>query len=130
MRSRQWWTRQRTERRSDGTVPEDRVLRILRRLAAEPASPGPVRLCEVCADVTGLSGAGIMLIADDSHRGSLCTTDRVSALIEDLQYTLGEGPCVDAFHAGEPILEPDLAGIGSRWLAFTPPAVEAGVRAV
>jgi hypothetical protein len=113
-------------------VPEERVLRILRRLASTaPSSSEPLRLCQVCADVTGLTGAGIMLIIDDSHRGSLCTTNRVSALIEDLQYTLGEGPCVDAFHAGEPILEPDLAGVlANRWMAFTPPAVEAGVRAV
>jgi GAF domain-containing protein len=113
-------------------MPEERLLRILRRLAStDPSTSEPTRLCQVCAEVTGLSGAGIMLIADNLNRGSLCTTNPVSALIEDLQYTLGEGPCVDAFRAGEPVLEPDLGGVLSRrWLAFTPPAVEAGVRAV
>jgi hypothetical protein len=55
----------------------------------------------------------------------------VSALIEDLQYTLGEGPCVDAYQGDRPVLEPDLADRGmSRWSAFTPAAVEAGARAV
>ena len=44
-----------------------------------------------------MTGAGIMLMSGDVPRGSLCTTDEVSALIEQLQYDLGEGPCVDAY---------------------------------
>lgn len=89
------------------------------------------RLCEVCAEVTGTTGAGIMLMSGDTPVGSACTTDDVSALIEELQYTLGEGPCVDAYHQGEPVLEPDLLNPASpRWLAFTEPAVAAGARAI
>jgi hypothetical protein len=85
----------------------------------------------VCADVAAMSGAGIMLMSGDVPGGSVCTTNEVSALIEELQYTLGEGPCVDAYNSDRPILEPDLADPGTpRWLAFTPPAVEAGARAV
>ena len=115
-----------------GAVPDDRLLRILTRLSSvEASSSGSARLCEVCADVVVMSGAGIMLISGDVSQGSVCTTNDVSALIEELQYTLGEGPCIDAYHQQEPVLEPDLAGaVTSRWLAFTPPAVEAGVRAV
>jgi hypothetical protein len=61
----------------------------------------------------------------------VCTTDEVSGLIEDLQYTLGEGPCVDAYHQDRVVLEPELADPRTpRWFAFTPPAVEAGVGAV
>ena len=61
----------------------------------------------------------------------MCTTDKVSALIEQLQYDLGEGPCVDAYHEDRPVLEPDLAEpVRPRWLAFTGPVLEAGVRAV
>lgn len=88
-------------------------------------------LCGVCRDATGMSGAGIMLMSGDLPLGSVGTTGPVSALIEDLQYTLGEGPCVDAYQLGRPVLEPDLADPAvPRWLAFTGPAVEAGVRAV
>ena len=39
----------------------------------------------------------------------MCTTNDVSALIEELQYTLGEGPCVDAHRQHSPVAEPDLA---------------------
>jgi GAF domain len=81
--------------------------------------------------LTGVSGAGIMLLSGDVAHGSLCTTDPTSALIEQVQYTLGEGPCVDAHRQGRPVLEPDLARAGSgRWAAFAEPVVAAGVGAV
>lgn len=90
-----------------------------------------VRLCQVCRSALGVTGAGIMLMSGDLPLGSVCTTGDVSALIEDLQYTLGEGPCVDAYHLDRPVLEPDLADPASpRWPAFRGPAVDAGVRAI
>lgn len=104
---------------------------ILGRLLDPAVGFTTARLCQVCADVTGVTGAGIMLMAGDVARGSVCTTDRVSALLEQLQYDLGEGPCVDAYHQDRPVLEPDLADPDApRWLAFTAPAVDAGARAV
>ena len=109
----------------------ERLLRILGRLPSEATTgPEPARLCEVCADVALMTGAGIMLMAGDVQQGSVCSSNDVSALIEELQYTLGEGPCVDAYHDDRPILEPDLAAATTRWLAFTPPAVAAGARAI
>jgi len=113
-------------------VAADRRLRILARLAGDqPAGLETRRLCHVCAEVTAASGAGIMLMSGDVPRGSVCTTDHVSALIEQLQYDLGEGPCVDAYQHDRPILEPDLAQPATpRWIAFTEPALRAGVRAV
>jgi hypothetical protein len=65
------------------------------------------------------------------QQGSVCSSNEVSTVIEELQYTLGEGPCVDAYQQARPVLEPDLAEPDTpRWLAFAPPAVEAGARAV
>lgn len=88
-------------------------------------------LGRVCADVTGTTGAGVMLLADGVPRGSLATTDRVSALLEELQFVLGEGPCIDAFRSDRPVHEPDLAEPEIvLWPAFTPPALDAGARAV
>ena len=52
-------------------------------------------------------------------------------MIEDLQYTLGEGPCLDAYQQNRVVAEPDLADPATRrWFACTPPALQAGVRAV
>jgi GAF domain-containing protein len=78
-----------------------------------------------------MTGAGIMLTSDDVPAASVCPTNKTSAAIEELQYTLGEGPCVDACDQDRPVLEPDLAEPRTpRWLAFSRPAVDAGVRAV
>jgi len=78
-----------------------------------------------------MSGAGVMLMSGDVPQGSLCATNEVSQLIEELQYTLGEGPCVDAYLQDRVVAEPDLADpVTRRWIAFAPPALEAGVRAV
>jgi hypothetical protein len=85
----------------------------------------------VCAEVTEMDGAGIMLMSDDAPAGSVCTTNEVSAVIEQLQYDLGEGPCIDAFGQDQPVAEPDLADPEVvRWPAFAGPALDAGVRAV
>jgi hypothetical protein len=113
-------------------VAGDRRLRIIRRLVGD-GGPGQEakRLCDVSAEVTAMSGAGIMLMSGDVPQGSVCTTNAVSDLIEQLQYALGEGPCVDAYNQGRPVLEPDLARRAEhRWLAFSGPALEAGARAV
>ena len=68
-----------------------------------------------------MSGAGIMLMVGNQPHTSVCTTDGVSALIEELQYTLGEGPCVDAYRLGLPVLEPDLGSAARRPLAGVHP---------
>jgi GAF domain len=113
-------------------MPDHRLLRLLARLSADDGRPaGTTRLCVACAAVTEMSGAGIMLMVDDGPRGSICTTDAVSTLIEDLQFTLGEGPCVDAHREQRPVVEPDLANPDvSRWASFTPPVLASGARAV
>lgn len=113
-------------------MTEDRLGRILAALSAAGAdSWSSASLCAVCPPIVGVDGAGVMLMSGDIPRGSLCTTNAVSHLIEELQYTLGEGPCVDAYHQNKVVAEPDLAEpTASRWLAFTPPALAAGVRAI
>jgi hypothetical protein len=113
-------------------VAGERHIRIVAKLTGGRASGLKTkRLCEVCAEVTGLSGAGILLMSGDVPQGSVCTTNKVSALLEQLQFELGEGPCIDAHHQQRPVLEPHLAApITPRWPAFTGPALDAGVRAV
>ena len=113
-------------------MPGDRLARILAELSAEADGAwASARLCDVTREIVGMSGAGVMLMSGDLSVGSLCTTDDVSNLIEELQFTLGEGPCVDAHHLGRVVLEPDLAQPEApRWFAFAPQALAAGVRAM
>ncbi len=120
--------------RACGCVAEmagDRLGRILAALSAGEDGWSSARLCAVCPGIVGVTGAGVMLMSGDIPRGSLSSTDDVSQLIEELQYTLGEGPCVDAYGQDTVVAEPDLADpVARRWPAFTRPALQAGVRAV
>src|SRR6266576_5936368 len=112
-------------------MPGDRLRRVLAALSAGGDGWSSARLCGACPQIVGVSGAGVMLMSGDIPQGSLCATDEVSQLIEDLQYTLGEGPCVDAYQQDQVVAEPDLADpVTRRWPTFTPPALEAGARAV
>lgn len=94
----------------------------------------PQRIAELCVDMLGVSGAGISLVSDTGNRGVICATDDVAMRIEELQVTLGEGPCIDAVRSGGPVLVPDLDDrrdlASERWPAFLSAVARAGVRAV
>ncbi len=112
-------------------VPSDRLQRIMAELADGGDDWSAARLCVACPGIVQVDGAGVMLMSGDIPRGSLCTSNEVSQLIEELQYTLGEGPCVDAYQQDRVVTEPDLAHpVTHRWPAFSAPVLEAGVRAV
>ena len=85
---------------------------------------------ELCAEVLGMAGMAISVLASDGSGHVVWRTDGASADLDDLQFTLGEGPGVDAA-SGELVLEPDLAAVpAQRWPVFTPAALELGVQAV
>jgi hypothetical protein len=91
-------------------------------------SPGE-RLCLACVDHIVIGGAGIMLMDEDGHGTSLGRSDAAVRVVEDLQFTLGEGPGIDAHASGRPSLAPTLGDeTDARWPAFAPAAVNAGFR--
>jgi GAF domain len=109
----------------------ERLRRILATMQVSGDPGSAAGLCGACPELIGVDGAGVMLMSGDIPSGTLCTTGGASNLIEDLQYTLGEGPCVDAYRQDQVVTESDLADPAlGRWPAFTPPVLRAGVRAV
>lgn len=123
----------------DGVVrvePDNRPARIQVLVAREAARRGsPVGVLDVCtAAVAALpvGGAGLSAMSRTAASHPLCSTDEISGRLEELQLTLGEGPCVDAFARGSAVLAPDLLtdGLRARWTVFADAALEAGARAV
>ncbi|GLZ00695.1 GAF and ANTAR domain-containing protein [Actinoplanes sp. NBRC 103695] len=89
------------------------------------------RVCCAAAEALSASGAGISVMTADGTRGVSATSDPVSERVEELQFTLGEGPCIDAFASRRPVLTADLAETEAyQWPVYAPAAREDGVRAV
>lgn len=115
-------------------VPDRGVWRQALALAATERTRQPERICQLCVELVDVAGAGISVVTQTGNRGAVCATDDVAAMIEELQFSLGEGPCIDAVNAGRPVLIPDLddprSVDGKRWPAFMSAAAQAGIRAV
>ncbi len=113
---------------------EFEYLRTLRHGLALDRAAGSgtgARLAQACVDSLDVTGAGIMLMVDDEHRGTFGSSDSAIEVVEDLQFTLGEGPCIDTYRTGRPVLEPDLGHpIEHRWPGFAELALAAGVVAI
>lgn len=108
--------------------PLRRLYRELAELGDEPLSRLEL-ICDASIDVLGVVGAGIMLMADRVHQGTLYATDEAMRALEELQNVAAEGPCIDAYTVGRPVLEPDLANAGVRtWPQLAPAAVDAGMQ--
>jgi hypothetical protein len=56
--------------------------------------------------------------------------NKTSTALQDAQFTLGQGPGLEAVRAGAPVLVPDLAYAASRWPGFVPAAEDLGVHAI
>jgi hypothetical protein len=88
-------------------------------------------LCSVAAEFTNLSGAGIALVSSGRQYTSLCTSNSTARTLMDLEFTVGEGPCVDACLSEFAIDEIDLIATNDRrWSAYAPSATVAGAHAV
>ena len=84
---------------------------------------------QVCrAYVMGLDvdGAAISLLTASTSSQTLCATDATAELLEELQFSLGEGACVEAAVTGRLVLVADMhhSTEVSRWPTFAAAVVE------
>src|SRR6476659_7081034 len=105
--------------RRGGRVAErpDRVDRLTALIDQQPAAsddkpgtPGLLRrLCTTVTQVVPATWAGLSLAEEGTVTGALTGSDEHARELEGLQFTFGEGPCVDSVRSHQPVLEPDLA---------------------
>ena len=112
--------------------------RVWTLIDAEPVTPDDSpdvvgwmqRLCRVAATVLPATGVGVSVMARAEHPATVAASDEHSAIIEDLQFTVGEGPCIDAYKTGRPVFAPDLSVAARiRWPGYAPAAQERGIQA-
>src|ERR1700712_5697195 len=113
----------------------DRVEAGLRAAASPPDREASAdQLCRACVELLDVDGAALSLWLEGDARGTIGASGDLSRRLDELQFTFGEGPCVDAVRQGQTVLVEDLDdlddGAGTRWPAFTGAALETGVAAV
>lgn len=87
-------------------------------------------LCRAAAKDLQVLGAAIVLMSESGFEGVVAASDDHSTRIAEIAFTVGEGPCHDAFAAHRPVLTPDLRDAAPRWPGYARSAHEVGVAAV
>lgn len=110
----------------------DRMSLVLARLDREATGGLEGGVPSAAAVVLGVDGITAGVGIGPSGQVLAWGTEAIGVMLEGLQFTVGEGPAVDAVATGVPVLAPDLAASIGRWPAFTAAAAglasERGVR--
>ena len=79
------------------------------------------RLCEACVDLFAIDAAAISLVFDGTSTGTLGVSSDLARTYDDLQFTIGEGPCLETVIARAPVFVVDLADLNeTRWPLYAP----------
>jgi hypothetical protein len=107
------------------------LLSIARDGADDRALPGLI--CRACVEGLAVDGAALSLLTAQEAGRTLHATDATAELLEELQFTLNEGACIEAATSGNPVFVDDLSEATevARWPTFAAAVIEqTNVRAV
>jgi hypothetical protein len=114
-------------------VASDRTAKVWEWIGAAHDGDGPASLAALCRAAVrwlGVDGASVTVSGGPAARELLFATDELTAQLDELVFTTGEGPGAADFRFGSPMLIPDLEAVAGRWPGFVPAAVRAGARAM
>jgi hypothetical protein len=90
-------------------------------------------LCNAAVLRARADGAALAVLTQSSRTRELVyATDTMARKLDELQYTIGEGPCVDAYLYDNPQFYAELDNVAqtSRWPTFASAATRLGVHAL
>ena len=100
----------------------------------DPLFAGVDLMCHAALTSVGVDGAAVAVLTGTHRvRDLIYATDATAQKLDELQFVLGEGPCLDAVVCNGSHLWADLDAPGVqdlRWPAFATEALQAGARAV
>jgi GAF domain-containing protein len=90
------------------------------------------RLCEACVMLfDNVDAAAISLVFDGANSGTLGSSGAPARVYDELQFTLGEGPCLESVARRAPVLVADLTTPDdARWPIYGPALLDLQVRGV
>jgi hypothetical protein len=86
-------------------------------------------LSERCVELLGASATGILLGDQRDGLQMIAASSEQAQLLELFQLQNREGPCLDCYRTGQPVVHPDLATV-NPWPRFGAVALKAGLPSV
>ncbi len=87
-------------------------------------------LTDRTADLVGAAAVGLVLADQTRHLAFMAGSDENAKLLELFQLQTREGPCLEAFQTGAPVINVSLGEASTRWPRFAPYATQAGFQSV
>jgi GAF domain-containing protein len=87
-------------------------------------------LTDQCVGMLGISAAGVMIASPPDELRLVATSSEAMQLVELFELQTHEGPCLEAFHTGEPVEHEILRKGSDRWPRFSVVALDAGFQSV
>jgi hypothetical protein len=88
-------------------------------------------ICEACVMLFGIDAAAISLVFAGVTSGTLGSSGASARVYDELQFTFGEGPCLDSVALHAPVLIADLANAeDGRWPAYGPAMLDHQIRGI
>ena len=87
------------------------------------------RLCGACVGLLNVDAVAIGLIFDGASTGTFGVSGPPARVYDEVQFTVGEGPCFDSVSKSAPVAVPDLAA-EVRWSAYPAALMAHGIRSV
>ncbi|HUR52210.1 MAG TPA: GAF and ANTAR domain-containing protein [Mycobacteriales bacterium] len=88
-------------------------------------------LCHACVDLLGVDGASVSLMDTGALQGTFGSSNELSRMLDELQFTYGQGPCLDAVATGRPVIAENLTSPEeSRWPVLSEALLGEGIQAV
>ena len=103
---------------ADTLVDEFDLIEFLQRVTSHASELVSARIC------------GLMLADQRGHLRLMAASDERAELLELFQIQVEEGPCLDSFRSGEPVIVTDLQEAAERWPSFAPHAVLSGFKSI
>lgn len=83
-----------------------------------------------CVDVLDVAAAGLMLVAPEGDLRVMASSSEAMRLLELFELQSREGPCLDCFMTGQPVVNQNLSAGNGRWPRFSAEALAAGFHSV
>lgn len=87
-------------------------------------------LTDRCVDVLDVGAAVLMLVSPEGDLRVMASSSEALRVLELFELQSREGPCLDCYRSGQPVVNQDLATVNGRWPRFAAEAIAAGFHSV